>query len=220
MIPQVYFISGLGADHRLYEKQIAAGLPIKVIDWKIPFPNESIEGYAKRMADEISPTNQCIFIGGVSFGGIMAIEMHKHISNAKIIIISSIKSSIEIPLHIKMWKYFPIYKILSGTLIKKAGILAKFIFGSMEKEDVKVFTTMVSEADPVFIKWAMHQIVNWKNKKYPDNILHIHGSKDLIFPIIYLKKPFTKIMAGTHIMIRTQSDEINFLLTEEINKGS
>jgi hypothetical protein len=219
MDTQLYFISGLGADHRLFENQIASNIPITVIDWKRPLVNEQIEDYAKRMVAEIPNNNKSIIIGGVSFGGMMAIEMQKFLPDARVIIISSIKSYKELPPHIKIWRYIPIYKLLSGNFIKRAGITCKFIFGSMNKGDVELFSKMVSDADPVFIKWAIHQIVNWKNKKFPKNIIHLHGSRDLIFPILFLKKPFISFRGGDHLMIKTKSEEINYFLHNGIIKG-
>jgi hypothetical protein len=131
----VYFISGLGADHRLFEKQIQAGINLNILPWKIPFKNETLQSYAKRMSEEIKDKNKFI-IGGVSLGGIVAIEISKILKPEKVILISSVKSSKEIPFYIRMLKYFPIYKILPGRLIKKQGMLLSFIFGKMDKENL------------------------------------------------------------------------------------
>ena len=96
MTPSVYFLPGLGADKRLFEKQLQAGLPITILEWKTPNKNESIQAYTERMAADIPQTDNLI-IGGVSLGGIMAIEIAKIVKPKKVIIISSIKNRSELP---------------------------------------------------------------------------------------------------------------------------
>ena len=215
MTPKVYFISGLGADHRLFIKQIEAGIPLTVIPWKIPYLNESLTSYVNRMAEEIPVSKEPVILGGVSFGGIIAVELSKVVKAEKIILVSSIKTSEELPVHIRLWKYFPMYKLLPGTLFKKAGYWARMVFGTMNKEESAIFSRMVSDANPVFIKWAIHQVVNWENKVYPSNTVHIHGTRDLIFPFLKLKPPVIPVQKGTHIMIITSADEVNMILKKE-----
>jgi pimeloyl-ACP methyl ester carboxylesterase len=215
----IYFISGLGADHRLFERQVKAGIPLIILPWKIPFQHESIQSYAKRMTEEIPPSSVPVILGGVSFGGMIAIEMSKHIKVEKVILISSIKTSKELPLHIRCWKYFPIYQLLGGNFIKRTGFLIRYLFGKMNEEEIKLFLDMVKDANPVFIKWAVHQITTWQNTNYPSNTIHIHGTSDFIFPMHNLQGPLIKIAGGTHIMITTLSEKINPILEKEISKG-
>ena len=214
----IYFISGLGADHRLFKKQIQANIPIIVLPWLIPEKNESIEIYAERMTHQIPPNRDPVILGGVSFGGIIAIEMSRHIPTEKIIILSSVKTSSEIPIHIKTWKYFPIYKILGGNFLKKAGILFRYFFGTMPLEEKATFLQMVKDSDSYFVEWAADKICHWKNKDTPANLTHIHGSSDLIFPISKIKKPFIEIPKGTHLMVLTSSEKVNALLKAELSE--
>ena len=72
------------------------------LDWIIPFQNESLKLYAKRISKKITKPNPILI--GVSFGGILVQEISKHISFKKIFIISSIKSSYELPVTMKMAK--------------------------------------------------------------------------------------------------------------------
>lgn len=205
---EAYFISGLGADQRLFSMQFKEGIPLKVISWKRPAKGESLEDYAKRMAADI-PKDKPVIIGGVSFGGMIALEVSKHVNAEKIILISSIKSYKELPFRIKIWKYIPIYKLVTGRLVKRMGIVFKFIFGKMSGNQTRIFEEMVIDSDEEFISWAIRTIVNW-NKEYDfKNIVHIHGTNDLIFPIGRLNEPVIKIPKGSHIMVVTMADRIN-----------
>ena len=70
--------------------------------------NETLKSYAKRMSILINDVNPVI--RGVSFGGILVQEISKHIKVKKLIIISSVKSKVELSLSMKFAKK-------TGTLI-------------------------------------------------------------------------------------------------------
>ena len=84
----IYCISGLGADERAFSKLKVDGYALKVINWLIPEPNETIEHYASRMRAGITEENPVLM--GLSFGGMMCTEIAKQIPVSKIIIISNI----------------------------------------------------------------------------------------------------------------------------------
>ena len=66
-------LPGMTPDDRIFDR-LAALLPnVTVLDWLEPQADESLAVYAERLAAAI-PTSQC-FIGGVSFGGIVALEL-------------------------------------------------------------------------------------------------------------------------------------------------
>lgn len=215
MAPVMYLIPGLGVDERLFFRQKTCGLPIKIINWKTPHKNETLESYARRMAEEIPVTDAPVVLGGVSFGGMMAVEISKYINVHKLILISSIKTAEELPLTIRIWRYLPVYKLLPGSFLKKLGQWGKRIFGKMNSQESKIFTEMVACADPSYIRWAIHQIVRWQNSVYPKNIIHIHGTGDLIFPACCIREPWIPIEKGSHIMIVTAAEKINSILEKE-----
>ncbi len=57
-------------------------------------------------------------------------------------------------------------------------------------------------------KWAIGAILHWDNQVIPENVYHIHGDRDKIFPYERLKDA-TIIHGGTHIMIFNRAKEIN-----------
>ena len=44
------------------------------------------------------------------------------------------------------------------------------------------------------------QVVSWNQQESDPNLIHIHGDKDLIFPIENITNPIV-VKGGTHIMI-------------------
>ena len=77
----IYFIPGLAAGPEIFEN---LRLPNSVYDlhylqWKMPLDQEeTIANYAKRMCEDILHKNPVLI--GVSFGGIMALEMSQYIT--------------------------------------------------------------------------------------------------------------------------------------------
>ena len=72
---------------------------------------------------------------------------------------------------------------------------------------------IIKNTDKHFLKWALHQIMNWKNENYSENIVHIQGDCDLILPHIFVKYDYL-IKGGTHFMTLNQSKEIETIITE------
>lgn len=70
---------------------------------------------------------------------------------------------------------------------------------------------ILQETDAKFLSWAISQIVNWKNKTIPNNLIHIHGSKDRIIPIRNVLPTFIIQRAG-HFMTITHAKEIETLI--------
>ena len=95
----VYVFSGLGADERVFHKIDFSGYDVHFIKWITPQKNESIESYALRLTSQI--TKPLPVLIGLSFGGMMAVEVAKHIATEKIILISSAKSKNEIPFYFR-----------------------------------------------------------------------------------------------------------------------
>lgn len=86
----IYLLSGLGADKSAFNFIDLSDFNANHIEWVNPAENEQIENYAKRLSKQIQTDNPIVI--GVSFGGIMAIEIAKLVKTEKIIVISSVKS--------------------------------------------------------------------------------------------------------------------------------
>ena len=75
-MPQKIFIfSGLGADHRVFHKMNFQEFVPVFIHWIEPLKKETIQNYAIRISKQITEPNPIVL--GISFGGIMAIEVSK-----------------------------------------------------------------------------------------------------------------------------------------------
>ena len=208
---KVYFISGLGADKRAFSLLDLSFCEPAFIDWIPPLKNESLKNYAIRLRQQIKEEHPIVV--GVSFGGMLACEMAKADSRMKVIIIASNKSADEFPYYLRVGKYFPVYKLLPGKLLKKSRW--NWMLGAKGDKQKKLLRTILADSDPDFLKWAIGAILNWNEKTVPANVIHIHGTADKLLPFRYVKADF-KISGGTHLMSITRPDEVADLLKKLI----
>jgi pimeloyl-ACP methyl ester carboxylesterase len=209
----LYFISGLGADERVFQYLDLKSYKMNFVKWLPPLGKESIENYTTRLKAQIDTDNPVII--GLSFGGIIAIEMSKLMKTEKTILISSIKTKNELPSLLKFLGISRIYKLIPTILLKKPVSLTYWFFNIESDSEKRLFKAMLQEADSELLKWSIDKILNWKNEIIINNLVHIHGAKDRVFPIRKITPDFI-IKNGGHFMIVNQADKISNLLTEII----
>jgi pimeloyl-ACP methyl ester carboxylesterase len=197
----VYFMPGLAASSAIFERiQLPeAVFEIHLLEWMLPEKEESLEHYAKRMAKKVRH-DQAILVG-VSFGGIVVQEMKQYLTTRKVIIISSVKSNLEMPVRMKIAKTTKAYKLIPTQLFENIEVLAKFTFGStMMKQRIKLYEKYLSVRDKNYLDWAIENVLNWQRTVIDPDIVHIHGDADEVFPIKNIDKCIV-VKGGTHIMI-------------------
>ena len=205
----IYCISGFGADERVFSKLHFKELEFHFLPWLTPIKNEKIEGYAKRMSESITHAEPVLL--GLSFGGIMSIEIAKQISTSKIILISSIKSFREMPLWMRLTGKLKLDKVVPLKTFKLIEPIENYNLGIENKEELKLVQEYRSTISRQYTNWATHQIVNWKNEWIPENLAHIHGGRDHIFPIKNIKADYI-IPDGGHFMIMNRAREVNAVI--------
>jgi hypothetical protein len=197
---QLYFVPGMAAGKEIFEN---ISLPeekydIHIIEWIIPEKDETIEQYAKRMAAKVTEPNPILV--GVSFGGVMVQEMSAFLDVQKIIIISSIKSKKELPRKMKIVKYIPAYRLIPPSFLENTKNLVKYGLGIKTKSKLELYQKYLSVNNTHYLKWAIKQMVSWNRIEELENIIHIHGDKDPVFPIKKIKNCII-VPGGTHIML-------------------
>ena len=205
----VYFFSGLGADERVFQYLDLSFCNPVFIKWNLPHNNESIENYALRLTEQINEKNPILV--GVSFGGMIAVEVAKIIKPKKIFLISSVKTIFEIPLYYRLAGKINVHKFIPAVFLQKVKSINNFLFDVSSIEEKELLDKIITETNPDFLKWAMDKIVNWKNEFIPDNLIHIHGTNDKILPYRFVKSDYNIQSAG-HFMIVKQAKEISVII--------
>ena len=202
----IYCISGLGADERVFAKLVFPGYETHFISWLIPAKNENISSYANRLIKHIHHDNPILI--GLSFGGIMCIEIAKLIPVEKIILISSIRSFNEIPLWMRIAGKLKLNKIFPMRSFKLIEPLENFNLGIETGEEKEMVQLYRKNINTQYSNWAIHNMLNWNNTWIPKNLYQIHGDKDRIFPVRQLKPDYI-INSGGHFMIMNRFDMVN-----------
>ncbi len=212
----VYFISGLGADKRAFQKIILpASFNTIHIDWILPIKNETLTNYSLRLAERIDTLRPFVLIG-LSFGGIVACELTKVLTPVKSIIISSASSNKQIPWYFKLIGGLGINKIIPTRILKFKNYFTFWLFGAKTIEEKNLLAQILEDTDEVYLKWAINVILHWRNEEKPANIFHIHGTEDKILPIRFTQ-PDAIIKDGRHFMVFSKHDEVNKIINTQLN---
>jgi len=200
---------GLAASPTIFERiQLPTDLfEMHLLEWEIPFEQESLQAYAKRMAQKV--THENVVLVGVSFGGILVQEMKAFLQPKKVIIISSVKANTEFPRRFKIAKTTKAYKLIPTQLFENIESLMKFSFGSsIIKQRLVLYEKFLAVRNKHYLDWSIEQIINWERKDIDPEIIHIHGDADEVFPPKYIKE-FIPVKGGTHIMILSKYKWLN-----------
>lgn len=216
-IKHIYFVPGMAADVSIFEfiRLPQDRYQTHMIPWKIPEKKESLEAYAKRMCREIKYDK--VILIGVSFGGVVVQEMSKHMNLEKLIIISSVKSKSELPRRMKLARKTGIYKLLPTFVVSKINNWEKLAVGDFAKKRAAMYQKYLSINDKRYLDWAIKNMVCWDQDNPPEGLIHIHGNRDIIFPISNIKNCVT-VDKGTHVMIINRANWFNKNLPEIIEK--
>ena len=214
-LKNIYCISGLGADERVFQKLQFEGYQPIHICWIEPEPGESIANYARRLTVQIKSERPILI--GLSFGGLIAVEMAKQIDTEKVILISSTKNQQEVPFYFKIFRWLPIYRLLPAKLMLWfARLLASWFFSIETVDERKLFRAILFDTNARFMKWAIDRVVTWKNELIPQNTFHIHGKSDRIFPYRFVREDFS-VEHGGHLMIMNRAERISNLIQKIVD---
>ena len=215
----VYCICGLGSDERIFSKLNWGTANVYYLSWLPPRTGESFTAYAARMSEQITEKNAALV--GVSFGGMLSIEIAKRVAVQKVILIASVATHHEIPGWMKASGKLHFDAIMPGTRLhalrplKLFEPIENYFLGAVTEEEKKLAHEYRKHVDPVYLKWSVRQILNWKNEWRPEALFHIHGTHDKIFPYRLVHATHTIPSAG-HFVVYQRPGEISAILNEII----
>jgi len=217
MTDKCYLLSGLGADGTVFQYLEFEGVEVEYMEWLPPLPKETLPAYAKRMTQKITTPHPILV--GLSFGGMVAMEIAKQIPVKKVILISSAKERKELPWFYRFSAKLKLQKILPYTLIKRTNGFTYWLFGATSAHEKALLKEIFRKTPTTFLKWAINAILTWKNTEIYTHILHIHGDKDRILPYKNVKDTLC-ITGGGHSMIVNKAHEIAPLINKFLNNAN
>jgi pimeloyl-ACP methyl ester carboxylesterase len=212
----VYCISGLGADKHIFHGIMVPGIRWVYVPWLIPGRDEEIGVYAARMKASIPEENPVLL--GVSFGGMMAIEIAKYLPAATVIIVSSIGHWRQLPVPIKLTKYLGLNRWTPPANLRLLAPFQDYFLGVETSADSRLARGYRGNVDPHLLQWSIRNIASWRNEWRPAHFYHLHGSKDRVFPLSRVE-PTHVVAGGGHLMIHNRAPKISLLLGGILNGG-
>jgi pimeloyl-ACP methyl ester carboxylesterase len=213
----VYFISGLGADERVFANlKLPSFCTPQYLQW-IPFEkDESLTYYSHRLAADIDTSKPFVVIG-LSLGGMIASEIQSLLSPLKTILISSASSNKQLPFYFSLGRVLPLHRWIPLRWQFKWRRAAYWFIGVQTEEDKRLFKALLKVADPVFMERATDAVIRWTKKEATNDLVHIHGTSDHILPIQFVQ-PTHIIKDGTHLMVFNRAEEVSKILEEVLSE--
>jgi hypothetical protein len=209
----LYFISGLGADKRIFQNLVLPGVfKIYYIEWVAVSEKESMESYCRRLSSQIDQQEPFSLVG-LSFGGVIAIELSKFLSPVQTVLISSFCFKKEVPWFYILLGESRIYKILPPRMLLRPNNIAFRLFGAYKPEIKNLLKNIFEDTDPEFFEWAIRQLFSWDNHWKPPNLIRIHGTADKILPYKKIMKAIP-VKDGEHLMVYSKSAIVSQILKE------
>lgn len=207
-----YFISGLGADERVFSRlTLHRDIEIHHLPWIQPEEGETVVHYAGRMAAGIDdPGNAALT--GLSFGGIMALEIRKQLPLRKTVLLSSVKHRGELPPHLRLIGNSGIHRWVPASFLLKRQKLIDRFFGADTTDQKTLVKTIIRQADPRTVQWSIDCLLRWDTEVIPE-VTHIHGTADKVFPKRYVRADHW-VEGGPHFMVITHAKEVSALLNK------
>ena len=208
---KIFTISGLGADKRVFQ-YLTLEHELIHIDWIEPKEKEPIADYAKRLIDTYQINNEAKYgIMGVSFGGLVATELSKLTHPKFTVLISSIETKSELPWFMRLAGKLRLVNYVPKAMLLPPNSIASYMFGTTKKE---LLGAILKDSDLKFTKWAIGELLRWKNQSKQKNLIKICGTNDKLLPpkgenTILIEK-------GEHFMIVDRAEEISSIINDRI----
>ena len=213
-------IPGLGTDHRYFANIVDLLPDHQIIRFEIPQRGESIEEYAERLRAQIKTTSP-IVLGGVSFGGMLASIMCRHVQPTALVLMSSATTPDFVHTSVRVFEWMSrVWPDTFTQWARQLGSRPLHWLEPMPPEQVEYFKELVRDGDLRLIHGGGRMIMQWREPPpIACPVFHIHGSRDLLIPAAAVQP--THIVEGAgHLMNLTHSEPVRNFIREVQTKLS
>jgi pimeloyl-ACP methyl ester carboxylesterase len=224
--PRLILYTGLGVSRELLQRQRALPIDLEMPAWVDPLPDEPLAAYSRRMAVDVQPDGSTLFLGGVSFGAMVALEIARHVPGvAGVFLLSGALTGRAIsPLLQPVARRLPRVPLALGNSILKISPLLYPLVGVSRTPDRRALDQVLPRASPALFRWGAWAAATWDPPALPRvPIHHIHGGSDLIIPVQRVRADVIVKGAG-HLVNLTHADAVNAFIMSRIaatlNRGT
>ncbi len=182
--PTWILLSGLGADHRMYNSMVDLLPKYQAIDYvDIPEKGEMIEAYALRVAQRIE-TSDNIVLCGVSFGGMLSSILCQHLEPRALVMFSSTHRPEALSHSARAFEWLSrVFPDTLATWLRQVGRGATPWVEALKPEQAAVFRAMVEDSPLEMIRRGGRMVMDW-DVAPPINCprFHLHGGRDVLMP--------------------------------------
>lgn len=215
-MPKAYFISGLGADCTVFTRlRLPQQYEPVYIEWKPLDKGETLSSYSEKMGAEVTISEGDVLIG-LSFGGLLALEIARKKEAKLVILISSFRELSDLRPLPKMLIRLRAYQLIPPFAYRYLKTMAQVTLGGSSKKGKRLLKQMMDNTDLHFTKWALRQISQYSfNKPEGTQIINILGDKDPLVSPWKIDRDFL-IGEGGHFMVFEKAAQLNEVLQKNL----
>ncbi len=216
---RLILLPGLGANHKLftYQKRVFRE-SVQTPDLIAPAtPHESLRRYALRFAEQLRSApgdERPLIVGGVSLGGMLALEMAEAVGAKAVVLISSCRRDKAVPLRSRLVELMgrPVPASVTGKVLTVLS-LPFAVANELDDDGFVLLKEMAAEVDPAVVKWGSGAVIDWEHDgSWPVPVHQVHGAKDWVIPPIGDEDRL--IPDGGHLINITHDQAVNQYLVE------
>jgi pimeloyl-ACP methyl ester carboxylesterase len=211
--PPIILLPGMAADGRLLRLQVAALPDVVTPAWIEPHDREPLIAYAERFARSVYPGGPC-FVGGASFGGIVALEMAAHLHAEACFLVASVRSPHELP-----WRYRvlrPVSRLGPNHLGWAAAWVNRWLAAALPTGTTSRLKRL-AEPRSIFLRWASWAVLDWRPSPGARRarVYQIHGAADRTLPLKYTR-PDVVVPGAGHLLPLTHAAAVNDFIRSRV----
>lgn len=214
---RLMLLPGLGATSALFEPQ--RELPNLITpDWPALDPRDTLASFAAKFAPLVTdPANTVL--GGVSFGGMLSLELATLVRPRAVVLIGSCRSPDAIVTSLRLAAMAG--RWISARRLESMRRMAPRVvrqLGPMTGGQAKALVAMSENVSMSFIRWAGQAIFAWPGRPDPGVPVHvIHGSLDRFIPPDRVG-PHERVEGAGHVPNFTHPEPVNRFLRDVLER--
>lgn len=218
--PRLFLFSGLAADGRMFGPLKIADIEVITPDHVLPDPGQAFADYARRLIVQhgIRPED---FVGGASFGGMLAAEIAQQQSAAGLILLGTCLEPTRLP-----WTYRWIERC--SPLIPDVALrlrdfspLVQWRLGPLSKEQARLLADMAARSGPQLIREFCRMLFTWRGAATAVGPrLVLHGARDRVIPLRAAPSDRQVLENAGHVFTLTHAEHTSAAINAFLQRHS